>query len=235
MPIVEPYPISEPFSTAGKINLNYQLMPFGYIRRQTAILALLKNEMITAIPNTASKTYKTTATQAGFRLPINLDSSAGTLKGFEQRFASGEIFRSASEICDIHLVPQGTTYGSLETGSFWRDHKLTGDNSRERPYTHIYPRLTTKSNSYTVHVRVQALKKLPTGSPDQWIEGRDQVLSEYRGSSLIERYIDPNDPRLPDFAGAPTADDNGNGIPNADEIVDPYYRFRIISTKKFAP
>ena len=30
LPIIEPYAISEPFSTAGKINLNYIMAPYGY-------------------------------------------------------------------------------------------------------------------------------------------------------------------------------------------------------------
>ena len=33
MQVVEPYAISEPFSTAGKVNLNYQMLPFRNIRR----------------------------------------------------------------------------------------------------------------------------------------------------------------------------------------------------------
>ncbi len=31
MPTVEPYAISEPFSTAGKVNMNYQILPYTYI------------------------------------------------------------------------------------------------------------------------------------------------------------------------------------------------------------
>ena len=31
MPFVEPYLISEPLSTAGRVNLNYQIAPFSYI------------------------------------------------------------------------------------------------------------------------------------------------------------------------------------------------------------
>src|SRR6202012_3258377 len=56
MPVVEPYPISEPFSTAGKINLNYQIMPFGdYITRDTALRSLLRSEQLTLIPVDAKK------------------------------------------------------------------------------------------------------------------------------------------------------------------------------------
>ena len=42
MPVVEPYAISEPFSTAGKINLNYQILPFTNIKRATGIHSLRK-------------------------------------------------------------------------------------------------------------------------------------------------------------------------------------------------
>ncbi|PTY06819.1 hypothetical protein DB346_00755 [Verrucomicrobia bacterium LW23] len=235
MPVVEPYPISEPFSTAGKINMNYQIMPFSHIKRATGIHAVLKNELLPAIPNSSASTYKwrnpvgttdrvdNTATHdAPLRHGINVNE---TLKGFEARFEKGDIFRSASEICNIHLVPtiSGVTYESMANGSFWPNYRLTGDNSRERPYANIYPRLTTKSNTYTVHVRTQSLKKA-LGTPDEkWIEGRDKVTGEYRGSNILERYIDVSDDRLPDFATDTTAN------------VDMYYRTRVVSSKKFAP
>src|SRR5687767_7834930 len=107
------------------------------------------------------------------RYSINPDESTGTLAGFENRFAAGDIFRSATEICDISLVPGERTDGEPPAGNpsydtmndWWMGstandgYKLTGDNVRESPYNNIYPRLTTKSNSYTVHVRAQSLKK----------------------------------------------------------------------------
>jgi hypothetical protein len=49
MPIVDPYPISETFSTAGKINLNYGIEPFTHIQRATGLYALMKSTNITAI------------------------------------------------------------------------------------------------------------------------------------------------------------------------------------------
>ena len=42
MPVVQPYAISEPFETKGKINMNYQILPFTYITRATALHALLQ-------------------------------------------------------------------------------------------------------------------------------------------------------------------------------------------------
>ena len=42
MPVVEPYAISQPFATSGKINMNYQIQPFTYIRRSTGMHAVMK-------------------------------------------------------------------------------------------------------------------------------------------------------------------------------------------------
>src|SRR5262249_34788799 len=145
---------------------------------------------------------------------------------------STDIFRSPSEICNLYLIPNDTVYNSFYgytnapgyslTGStmraYWGDHALTGDNSRERPYADIYPRLTTKSNTYTVHFRVQVLKQVPRGDSNQWSqwdESRDVVLSEYRGSQTIERYVDPSDPALlnVDYAD-----------PNVTDTIDNHYK-----------
>ena len=58
MPVVEPYAISVPFATSGKINMNYQMLPFSYIRRATGMHGILKSEEPLAIPNEMSRTYK---------------------------------------------------------------------------------------------------------------------------------------------------------------------------------
>jgi uncharacterized protein (TIGR02600 family) len=221
MPVVEPYAISEPFSTAGKINMNYAIAPFDYITRKTGMAALLRAEKIPAIDNSVANTYKiqtTSSTTTSTRLNLNI---AETLKQWDAKFAGNQLFVSSSQICDLHLVPQGETVSGMST--FWSTRAITGDNSRERPYTNLLGRLTTKSNSFTVHFRVQVLKKNPNTPANQWVEGRDNVSSEYRGSTLIERYIDPNNTSLPDFATTPSAN------------IDDYYRFRVIQTRKFAP
>ena len=60
----------------------------------------------------------------------------------------------------------------------------------------IYPRVTTKSNIFTVHVIAQSLKQTPKDASQTgggiWTEGVDQVTGEYRGSFTVERYYDPN-------------------------------------------
>jgi uncharacterized protein (TIGR02600 family) len=239
MPIVEPYAISEPFSTAGKVNMNYQIVPFTYLTRDTAVRAVLKSTNIMAIPTSAAITYKNTANSPpDFRYTIDPDETNGTLKGFQNRFATGDIFRSASEICDIYLVPKylvnttnlaplGPTYDSMS--SWWNSFQLTGDNVREQPYGHIYPRLTTKSNTYTVHVQAQTISKVSSTPANQFVDGKDQVTGEFRGAFLIERYLDPNSDSLVKADGkTPTTELDPDGM------VGPY-KFRVISTKKFAP
>jgi uncharacterized protein (TIGR02600 family) len=232
MPVVEPYAISEPLSTAGRVNMNYQILPFTYIERSTAVQAALHTEWMMAIRNgletmqgRKSGNYTTSETNNS-RFPLNLSE---TLIGFENRFSANDLFRSAAEICSIPLVPAGSTWTAVNDGSFWSANTLTGDNSKERPYARIYPKLTTKSNTYTVHYRVEVLKKGLTGDAGVWTEGQDKVISTYRGSTTIERYVDPRDPGLKDFATmAPLPPTGSNALPN-------FYKFRILGERQFNP
>ena len=223
MPVVEPYAISEPFSTAGKVNLNYQIAPFTYIRRATALHGVLKSVRVTAIPNNAMSTYKT-GINTVLRKQVDADE---TLKAFDERFDDAKVgmFRSASEICDMQLVPKGTTLDLVRRG-WWNNYALTGDNAREIPYGQIYSRITTKSNSFTVHMRVQVLKKRKSSDPaaqSVWSEDTDSVAAEYRGSAAIERYVDTSDVTLPDFAK------------NPDATLDRFYKFRVLGVRRFSP
>ncbi len=232
MPVVEPYAISEPFSTAGKINLNYQIFPFTHIRRATGLHALLAGETIHAVPNEDAPNYKVFPNSAnqnqfwgqaqGKKWHYKVDAEK-TLAQFEERFAQGRAFISPSEICDIHLVPQGaagvTSHTQME--AFWRAHRLTGDNTRERPYAGLYPRVTTRSNTFRVHYIAQTLKKARSSGPGK-MEAADKISGEFRGSSLIERHLDPTQPGLPDFAT------NASG-----QTLDHYHEFRVLQTQRF--
>ena len=234
MPVVEPYAISEPLSTAGRVNMNYQILPFTYIQRSTAVQAALHTERIVAIKSILATDqgrkggvdlYKTTTTNNS-RFPLNLPE---TLQGFEARFAANDLFRSAAEICSIPLVPAGSTWAAVNDGTFWSANTLTGDNSKERPYARIYPKLTTKSNTYTVHYRVEVLKKRPNSDAAIWTEAQDKVISTYRGSTTIERYVNPRDPDLPDYASMISLPPTGaDALPN-------FYKFRILGERQFNP
>ena len=322
MPVVEPYPISEPFSTAGKVNMNYAIAPFFYIRRDAAVRGVLKPVMISAVDDRWSYDYKlrnlitfdddnaclfndpnrqinpagttnpisynqfsTNTGQFYFHYPIHLSN---TLLQFDYRFTNagngqGDLFRSPSEICTLWLYPgrQPTTANptnaanpmtnsvgtqilwnsnSTSIESWWYDNPgtdrkgLTGDNVRERPYNYLYPRLTTKSNTYQIHYRVQLLKQSlsaistwPSTPRSRDASGwtlfidpsntsrtiRDQVVGELRGSATIERYIDPSDTTLPDFAGM--INSSTNNFTNPACIMDTYYKFRVFNFKVFTP
>lgn len=250
MPVVEPYAISEPFATAGKINLNYQMAPFTHIERTTGLYAALKAMKFPALPNSRSadykkgdtapldpsKSYQTQQSSPSWRYNIDVPAVLAGMK--DRRFSKNDVFRSASEVATIFMVPSpqpgspsspagpsGTTplarYNN--TPSWWDDKLLSGDNLRETPYDQLYSRITTKSNTYTVYYRVQALKQTGASGWDKWDESKDQVVSEARGSAMIERYVDPNDTSIPDFADPA----------NYSKNLAPYYRWRTLSVRKF--
>ena len=250
MPVVEPYAISEPFSTAGKVNLNYQIMPFGYLKRTTALRAALQSVRVTAIPQNRYGDYKWSEdkpTLPNVRYLVDRDE---TLRAFEEFFAEAKtnpskgFFKSATEICDRFLYPKGDTHmgkvayrskAEQPVKNFWANSALTGDNMREKPYADLYPRLTTKSNTYTVHYRVQTLRQRPySGKGDEaahyatWDEQRDSVQADLRGHTTIERYLDPEDKRF-------AANNKGERIDVEKESLEDAYRFRIIYNKRFAP
>jgi uncharacterized protein (TIGR02600 family) len=315
MPVVEPYAISEPFSTAGKVNINYQMVPFSHIRRATGIHAVLKGEIMSAVPSddaggqdinqkygryksqpvaTSGSSYQANTLDAkpedqqyywmmwrdvvdpnnqtwdqqySARFPNKywhrkiltekrVSSSSATVKGtllqFENRFrfigsteapaGTHGLFRTASEICEIHLIPDKIQipkvlrdggdidpltepYTVAQLATFWKDRAITGDNTRERPYTNIYGKITTQSNTFTVHMRAQSIRKaIRSVAADVFDATRDSIVSDYRGSALIERRIDPSDSRIQDYAANPNA-----------PSLDNYYRFRVLQVKRFNP
>jgi hypothetical protein len=171
--------------------------------------------------------------------PPSLYAGSGTATGcftdFENRFASGDVFRSASEVCTIRLVPSQQNMGYFDT--WWTGtstavssgYQLTGMNLRQSPYNQIYSRITTKSNTYTVHYWVQSLQQVPVAGRDwtKWNENQDVKTGEYRGNTVIERYLDPNTPNIPDYT---TVSVSGSYTP-----IDSYYSWRVVSQKQFAP
>lgn len=242
MPVVEPYAISEPLSTAGKINMNTQIIPFTYIQRDTGLYAVLKNERVSSVPTADyNGVYKNaTASQAAFSTSANYRRTVKipeTLQQFTQRFNNADgtglyAFRTPAEICDMHIIPDDATVNTSSRSSidssmasYWATHTLTGDNSRERIYTTVYPRLTTKSNTFTVHFRAQSLRKRPASDPQTWDDRTDIVTGDYRGATTIERYIDPSNTSIPDYASNP----------DATPTLDSFYHWRVRSHRPFTP
>jgi len=260
MPVVEPYAISEPLSTAGKVNINYEIAPFRHIERSTAVRGLFRSEFMVCIPNALSRSYKSNHGRGrGYHwrdAPYNGELQGkrlrsvivedDTLEQFRTKFDQNDdnIFKSATQICEIHLIGEevavrlginsnkakiGTykpSLGDMENGKYWRDHSLVGDNSRERPYTNIQQRITTKSNTFKVHYRAQVLKQSRRATDDdygKWDPSLDTVQAEYRGSSVVERYVDPDDPEIPDFT-------NGS-----NQDLNEFYKYRVVNPRRFAP
>ena len=253
MPVVEPYAISEPLSTAGKVNMNYQMAPFLHIDRNTALRGLMRSEFMSILPTRFHPDYKHRwgvghRENGEFVLQLRSLRSVihepGVFQQFDERFNEGEdLFKSATEICEIHLpaVEVADLYGlpnrassgiptnspeDMESGRFWDLMALTGDNARERPYTNLQQRLTTKSNTFKVHYRAQVIKQSRRESDSEygvWRPELDTVQAEYRGSSIVERFVDPNHPDLPDFATDPT------------RVLDEFYQYRVVNPRRFAP
>ena len=256
MPIVEPYCISEPLATSGKVNLNTQIAPFTYITRTTGLRAVLKSVMVTAVNPNLISSYKVSYTKtndtlinasaaqqnATTRYAIDLTNTINQLTTLNDSTATNNFpefsrpaytalnpnfFVSPSQICDVPLIPLtaagAQSLATYNNGTFWKSNLLTGDNSIERPYSYIYPRVTTQSNTFTVHVRAQSLQKVPSNveAVTTWTEGTDQVTGEYRGSFTVEKYYDPSNAAIVS-ASAPTtalADTADATIPSDARVV----------------
>lgn len=275
MPVVEPYAISEAASTAGKINLNYQMAPFRHIKRATGLYALLKSETHTAVdfddanyylryPSGAPSgkgqtwfaredkdTYYDNRNKGRKFWHRKIDADA-TTKIMDERFGKGFAFISPAQICEVYLLPKKGGSGDINTPDkwaetlttlltptndngilkFWENHPITGENLKEKPYTDLYPRLTTRSNTYQVHMRAQTIKKARDTDPNKFVSGKDTVGAEYRGSAVIERYLDLNDPALQPTSGLDYA---ATTKPTAMSSLEAYHRFRVISQKRFDP
>jgi uncharacterized protein (TIGR02600 family) len=238
MPVVEPWAISEPLNTAGRINMNHRLAGFPHIQRRTGLHAVLDSVRLTAVPQThmtSGTHYKSGSFRtANYRYPLDVKT---TLDAWDQKFtANGRaLYVSASEVCGLPLIPKpgadasdavnpvgvGTSWSVANINSFWNLNRLTGDNLREQPYAVIYPRLTTRTNTMTVHYQVQTIKKARSTNPDLVDLSKDRITGELRGSATVERFIDP-------AANLPSNRDSINLI-----SLEKQHQFRVIGTRRF--
>ena len=229
--------------------------PHYYLERSTGLHGLLKSLYLLTVPNKVDRgghIEAPTGVSTIFRHKVDRYRTIDL--AIHDFLDKNTFFRSATQICDIDLFPlfrsneentpdiqaePDLTKINLRT-QFWEgkdpnnSYTMTGDNMRERPYTYIYPRLTTKSNVYTVHVWSQAITKNSSGNAEHWKkfdEDRDRIVGEYRGSTTIERFLDPSDSALVDYKGTGTPYDATN---ERSESLDSYYRFRILNSKQFS-
>ena len=61
----------------------------------------------------------------------------------------------------------------------------------------------------------------------------DAILGEYRGSTMIERYIDPNDRRFD--ANNPETRELRDYLDPDKQSIEAAHRFRVVGVKRFAP
>lgn len=250
MPVIEPYAISEPLSTAGKVNLNTQILPFAHIQRDTALRGTLKPVMLGQIEDdtvqpSGSDPFTTSdaacpdaynhgniqlASRKSIRASIHINATMDRHRQRFDRATAPNFYLSASEVTEIELVPQdGSGNAVSNLNAWWNNRRATTDTLREQPYTALLSRVTTKSNTFTVYYRVQALRQMPRAGRNwaEWEEGLDRVVGEHRGSATIERFLDPNEPNIPDYTQVHLS---GNYTP-----IDRYYRWRVLTQRQFAP
>ena len=188
---------SDTYSTEGRININPQLVPFAHVQRTTALHALFKAQKLLAIPDETGPTYKIGAGDRPWRHHID---AVQTLRQWAARFAQGDVFRTSSEIANQWLVPEGVRLEDVP--QFWGRHRLTGDNTKERPYANLYPHLTTKSLTYELHVVAEPVLKSPDSPADTFKPGVDTVGPRVRRTVTIKGRIDPQHPGLPNYPRA---------------------------------
>lgn len=201
MPVIEPWAISMPFETAGKINLNAGIAPFRHIRRETALHALLKSERIIAVrdEDAAAVRLQQGFSEAVARHFIDPEATLDLWRSLGSQ--RGRLFLTASEVCELPLVPEGVSPSREAVAAWWRTRRITGENLKERPYANLHARLTARSNVFRVHILAETLQQARSADPGRWLEGRDRVTSRWMGSALVECHLRagdfPADPEEP--------------------------------------
>ncbi len=202
--VVEPYAISEPLSTAGRINMNWSIEPFSYIRRDTGLRAVMAKERLLAVPLNVAAAYKDNGDPPVNAIPRDLRHDidlAETLRGFEHAFAAGDVFRSPSEICDIHLVPKGQTYAGM--GTFWNNSRSRATTAANAPTPASIPasRRNRTPSPFTSACKLSLLSGTAIRRADgiQYRQGRqgDRRISRLHHTRNATWIL--NRPGLPDF------------------------------------
>ena len=109
--------------------------------------------------------------------------------------------------------------------SFWNNHKLTGDNVRERPYTALHNRLCVRSNWYETHYWVQSIEMGAGSDPERFDPAVDIVTGSKRGSFKVERQLEDPD-QIPAYQF---------GQVISKPSLSSLFRAQIVERKTFAP
>jgi hypothetical protein len=244
MPVTTPRPLVADFSAAGRVNLNFQLIPFVWLQRATALHGVLHGTRLTAIPNAALDASGSSAKggddgsplASTFRYRIDAEK---TIDALQAHLDSGAVFRTASEICAQPLFPRriddhaydgdgfsppdpAALASKEELQTWWQSFAVTGDNLREAPYAQLHPRLCTQSNTWRVHYRVQLLQKSRGTAAAEWNEQSGHITAERRGSMLIRRFLPP----------APRPDP---ALDTGAASLHTQHRFEIVNHQRLAP
>ncbi len=167
MPVVEPYAISEPFSTGGKVNMNYAIAPFNWIQRSTAMRAALQSVRVTAIPTNDYATYKTSlaAGTVNYRILLDRDQTLAASDALFKSFGPGNLdegfYKSPAQICERFLYPSTDSRGSVvPPQSGWPAKKVSGISGKYTPS----PGTTSGRNPTPIFIRGSPPNPTPTRS-----------------------------------------------------------------------
>lgn len=262
MPVVDPYPISEALSTAGKVNMNYQVAPFTYIDRGTSVLGALKATDVMAFPVEQAHKYKLSSLTPSDDKPsfvYKLDTEK-TLMFFKERFAKSNanenIFRSAAEICNIPLAPKQNKLSAVATGhpddvpaadyAGTRSANIHGANDAATLRSRIneFWDLNKLTGDNVRELPYNALyPRLTTQSNSYTVYVRVQTLAK-AASSPAGTFSDTRDRVTGEYRGSQTVlryiDPDDTRIPdfaasNSTATLYPYYKFEVKGAKQFIP
>ncbi|MBN8708771.1 MAG: hypothetical protein BGO12_17350 [Verrucomicrobia bacterium 61-8] len=264
MPVVDPYPISRTFSTAGKVNMNCQIAPFTYIERTTALMGALKSVRVLAFPKEHAGYYKWSgytvdASKSRWAISYLYDVDASqTLLFFKERFAdsdpSKDVFQSASEICSVPLAPKQNTSSVIGTGH--------AENPPSHPISSVNIAGASDAGSLRAAIKSFWAKNSLTGD-NAWeapynnlyprLTTQSNTYTVYVKAQTIQVAPDTSLGNIPESRLRVTGEYRGSydveryldstdtSIPdfaqaaNFSKTIYPYYKFRIKSSRQFLP
>jgi len=210
-------------ATVGRLNPNIPVLPSGTFSRIVPLESFLKGQQA----STNVTDNPTTNTVDEVELAQAINSYLSSL---------GRPLMFPGEICN---VPKVAAYLYQNQGSTNQDSTLA--RSRNDLVRGIVGNLTTRSNTFTVWVAGQAIKKKLANSHYDQVESGDAILGESRMEFVIERYIDLGADGVPGNAGPGGAGADGV-VGTPDDVVDAIYnpsmtyplpyKYRVISARQ---